>query len=175
MAIIVNQTNALLGFRFLSSQEINRKSMDKITFDTTGRSLVWWGYADYYFDTPNGGPRVLLSYAGEPPHGDSYHKLTIGAKTIRGFVWSSEIQWSQCRNYFTCDWLEGMGGYVGANGFVLTQVLRATIVVSPSLAQYRIVLKPSYAELKKLLQDSGDRAFWDVLLRENSAQWESFS
>lgn len=84
--------------------------MKEIEFEADGRNAKWWGHDDFYCDTSNIGPRVLLPYQGEPAHGDSFHRLIIDSKTIRGYVWSGYFLWSKTRRFFTCDWLEGMGG-----------------------------------------------------------------
>src|SRR5690606_39671121 len=84
--------------------------MQELQFETDGRKARWWGYGDFYCVSP-AGTRILLPYQSEPPHGDSYHRLLIGSKTIRGYVWSGYLRWSPCGRYFTCDWLEDLGGH----------------------------------------------------------------
>jgi hypothetical protein len=148
--------------------------MTEIKFEADGRRSKWWGYGDYYCDASNGGPRILLPYHGEPPHGASYHELIIDSKTIRGYVWSGYFLWSKCRRFFTCDWLEGMGGYYQGKTWVLTQVLRATIIVEPRELRYRVLLAPTYDEVNKILLEKGEDALWEVLLNADEENWEAF-
>jgi hypothetical protein len=148
--------------------------MEEIEFQENGRVSKWWGYSSYYCDPPKGGSRIYLPYAGEPPHGDSYHKLIIDSKTIRGYVWSNYFVWSKCGRYFTCDWLEGMKGYYRGNTWVPTDVLRATIVADTQLLRYRIVLEPSYVELHESLTEGKEDKLWGILLDPNGAKWENF-
>jgi hypothetical protein len=70
--------------------------MTEIEFEADGRSK-WWGYGDFYCDTPNTGPRILLPYQGEPAHGDSYHKLIIDSKTVREALIYSPLTVSPAR------------------------------------------------------------------------------
>jgi hypothetical protein len=147
--------------------------MTEIEFEADGRSK-WWGYGDFYCDTPNTGPRILLPYQGEPAHGDSYHKLIIDSKTVRGYVWSGYFLWSKCGRFFTCDWLEGMGGHRQGATWAFTQVLRATIIVEPRALRYRVLLDPTCDEVHKILLEDGEDALWEVLLSAKGDNWEAF-
>ena len=44
----------------------------------------WAGMGDFVPVSPDGTHRVELTYVGEPPHGDFYHRATIG--TARCFL-----------------------------------------------------------------------------------------
>jgi hypothetical protein len=48
--------------------------------------------------------------------------------------------------FFTCDWLEGMGGHRQGETWIFTQVLRATVVVEPRALRYRVLLDPARDE-----------------------------
>lgn len=144
--------------------------MQELQFETDGRKARWWGYGDFYCASP-AGTRILLPYQSEPPHGDSYHRLLIGSKTIRGYVWSGYLRWSPCGRYFTCDWLEDLGGHREGATWVLTQTLRATLVVAPEELRFRVVLEPEYGDLHRL----DEQQLWEVLLREEISLWEEFS
>lgn len=164
--------------------------MKEIEFDADGRRSKWWGRDDFYCDSSNSGPRILLPYQGEPAHGDSYHKLIIDSKTIRGYVWSGYFLWSKCRRFFTCDWLEGMGGHyervasptrwfwltlrIPRQTWVFTQVLRATIIVEPRELRYRVLLDPPRDDVQKILLEDGEDALWEVLLSVKDDNWEAF-
>ncbi len=146
----------------------------EIKFDAGQRKSDWWGHDNYYCVSQNG-TKILLPYIGEPPHGDSYHRLIIQGKTIRGYIWSCHFLWSECGNYFTCDWLEGMDGHYEASTYVLNQVLRATIVVAPEKLLYRVILKPHYTELHNLVDTNKEQQLWTILLAEDGPSWESFA
>ncbi len=46
----------------------------------------WVGMGDYTLASPNQLHRVALTYEGEPPHGDSYHRGTIDGRAFPGFL-----------------------------------------------------------------------------------------
>jgi len=145
--------------------------MQEIEFED--RSSKWWGYGDYYCVSPNG-TKILLPYKSEPPHGDSYHNLIINSKTLKGYIWCGYFLWSECGKYFTCDWLEGMGGHRDGATWVFTQISRATIVVAPEELLYRVVLNPTYSEMHSILREKNQKHLWKILLNEGNSSWEEF-
>lgn len=151
-----------------------RIETDRIEFEADGRKSKWWGHGDYYCDAPGDGPRILLPFQGEPPHGDSYHQLIIDSKTIRGYVWSGYLLWSTSGQFFTCDWLEGMGGHYEGDTWCFTQVLRATIIVEPREMRYRVLPGPARAHLHDLADKDAEDALWDALLNADTGDWEAF-
>lgn len=148
--------------------------MTKIEFEEDGRLSTHWSYGDFYCDVPNSEIKILLPYSGEPPHGDSFHRIIINAKTTRGFAWSGYLLWSPCSNFFTCDWLEGMGRHYENGIWVFSQELRATIIVEPKQLRYRIVLSPSRNELYEILDKHGQDRLWQTLLNTEDTKWEDF-
>lgn len=50
-------------------------------------SCGWIGYCDFSLLSPDGVHKIELSYAGEPPHGDSYHRVTIDGKKFPWLAW----------------------------------------------------------------------------------------
>ena len=148
--------------------------MKKIEFEVDGRISAHWAYGDFYFDVPNSEIKILLPYSGEPPHGDSFHRIIINARTTRGFAWSGYLLWSPCGNFFTCDWLEGMGRHYENGIWVFSQELRATIIVEPRQLRYRIVLSPSRNELHEILDEHGQDRLWQTLLNTEDIKWEDF-
>jgi len=148
--------------------------MTEIEFEADGRRSRWWGHGDFYCDAAAGGPRILLPYHDEPAHGDSYHRLIIDARTIRGFVWSGYFLWSKCGRFFTCDWLEGMDGHRQGSSWIFTQVLRATVVVEPRAMRYRVLLDPARDEVHRIGLEDGEDALWNVLLNASDDHWEPF-
>jgi hypothetical protein len=147
--------------------------MEEIKFKD-GRESSWWGYGDYFCTSPACEIKILLPYKSEPPHGDSYHNLIINSKTIRGYIWSGYFLWSKCGNYLTCHWLEGMKGYFEGKVWHTSQIQRATIVVSPTKLQYRIVIEPSYKELNLLRREGAEDELWNILLDPDGSPWEDF-
>jgi len=95
--------------------------MQELVFEPGGRRATWWGRGDYVCPIPGDSRQILLPYHGEPAHGDSYHRLIIDGRTIKGAVWSGYFLWSACGRYFTCDWLEGMGGQRDGAAWVFTR------------------------------------------------------
>jgi hypothetical protein len=69
-----------------------------------GASL-WAGMADYVLVTPDGRQEVELSYAGEPPHGDSYHHLRTRERELPGYVWGCTFAASPCSRYLAASWM----------------------------------------------------------------------
>lgn len=67
-----------------------------------------------------------------------------------------------------------MGGYYQGKTWVLTQVLRATIIVEPRELRYRVLLAPTYDEVNKILLEKGEDALWEVLLNADEENWEAF-
>lgn len=148
--------------------------MEEIKFGESGRQADWWGYGDYFCTAPETGRRIQLPYAGEPPHGDSYHNLFIESKTIRGYVWSGYLLWSACGRYFTCDWLEGMAGHFQGRVWYSTQVTRATVVIDTALLRFKVLLTPSYRELREVLRNEGEEQLWNTLFGTSGKGWEDF-
>ena len=147
--------------------------MREIEFETGDRKSKPWGYGDYYCIAPNGGPTIVLPYAGEPRLGDSYHYLLIESRTIRGYLWSSTIRWSQCGRYFTCDWLEGMHGHYEGGVYHFDEEPRATVVIDTQLLKYRVLLYPTTDELHPFFAENKDDELWDILLDPNNRGWEN--
>ena len=48
----------------------------------------WAGMDDFLLISPDGEHRIALCYAGEPPHGDSYHNVAIDDRPFPGFAWT---------------------------------------------------------------------------------------
>ena len=72
-------------------------------------SRVWFGMADYEVYSPNERTLLVLSYVGEPPHGDSQHKVLFQGWVVPGFAWGNGLAWSPCSRYLTLDWLPRLG------------------------------------------------------------------
>jgi len=149
--------------------------MRKIDFDLDGRRATSWGRDDHYCTSALINSPICLFYAGEPPHGDSYHELIIDSKTIRGFIWSGYLLWSPCGRYFTCDWLEGMGGYRDGAAWCFTQTLRGTIVVEPKHLRYRVLHYRTSIQDGDGSDDNAEEALWKVLLDPSRGSWENFA
>ena len=55
--------------------------------------------------TANGRHRILLDYVGEPPFGDSYHRLTIDGARFPGFAWGGLFATTPDGRYFAAGWM----------------------------------------------------------------------
>jgi hypothetical protein len=78
-------------------------TLDRMAADGTG---VWFGYDDFKIHSPDGKVVVLLSYAGEPPHGDSYHQILVNGTRVPGLAWAGTFAWSPCSRYFVVEWMK---------------------------------------------------------------------
>jgi hypothetical protein len=70
---------------------------------------VWFGMTDYEVHSPDGRVVLILPFVGEPPHGDSQHKVLFQDWVLPGFAWGSGLAWSPCSRYLTLDWLSHLG------------------------------------------------------------------
>lgn len=69
-------------------------------------SCKWAGMGDYQLISPNESIAATITYAGEPPHGDSYHSLSINGKKFPGYVWGCLFAFSSDSRYLVCSWME---------------------------------------------------------------------
>jgi len=76
-----------------------------IEFSDDGKS-TWAGMGDYILISPNHAHRIELQYAGEPPHGDSYHHGIIDSQPFSGYIWGCSFAFSSCSHYFVTSWMK---------------------------------------------------------------------
>ena len=60
---------------------------------------------DYVLVSPDGVHRIALAYAGEPPHGDSYHRAVIDGRAFPRYVWGCLFAFSSCSRYLVLSWM----------------------------------------------------------------------
>ncbi len=65
----------------------------------------WAGMGDFVLVSPDGAHRVELTYVGEPPHGDSYHRATIDGAAFPGEVWGCLFAFSACSRHLVFSWM----------------------------------------------------------------------
>lgn len=140
---------------YCSPEFYNKEMMTTLTFDTNSRKANYWAYGDYYCVSKSG-TEIFLPYAGEPPHGDSYHKLIINNKTVERCLWCGLFVWSPTGSYFACN-------YDGIK-------TRNIIVVDVDKLKYRIVETPKYEEIHAILKHD-ENEFWDTLLETDVQSW----
>jgi hypothetical protein len=68
-------------------------------------SALWAGMGNYFLISPDGEHRVHLAYAGEPPHGDSYHQGAIDGTSFPGHIWGCLFAFSKCSKYLAFSWM----------------------------------------------------------------------
>ena len=88
---------------------------------------VWAGMADLVLVLPSG-RELELPYLGEPPHGDSFHSLTIDGAPLPGYLWGSHFVSTADSRYLAGDWM--------AERFE-----RKTIVIDISARRYLVLPK----------------------------------
>jgi hypothetical protein len=76
----------------------------KLRFPVNGGSL-WAGMGDFELESPNGEHLVLLSYEGEPPHGDSYHRVLIDGRSFPGYAWGCRFAFTADSRYLAFSWM----------------------------------------------------------------------
>lgn len=96
---------------------------------TADGSSKWAGMGDYILISPNQMHRIAITYEGEPPHGDSYHRGTIDGEAFPGFVWGCMFAFSSCSRYVVFSWMSKL-------------IARQTAVVD--LQEKRYSLLPEY-------------------------------
>lgn len=67
-------------------------------------SRTWFGYGDYDFLGPDGQTHLEFTYAWEPPHGDSLHRVVFSTIELPGLAWGNGIAWSPCGRYVLFDY-----------------------------------------------------------------------
>jgi hypothetical protein len=77
--------------------------MEVIRFQDDGASR-WLGTQDFHVISPDGNHKLTMRYAGEPPHGDSYHELTADERTVPGWFWGNDVAFGKSR-YFIGSWM----------------------------------------------------------------------
>jgi hypothetical protein len=102
----------------------------EVHFPAEGGS-VWAGMGDFRLISPDLSHEVLLMYAGEPPHGDSYHRLTIEGKSFPGHAWGCLFAFTADSRYFAFSWMERLYD-------------RKTVVTDLQLKQFFVLPKYIY-------------------------------
>ncbi len=80
-------------------------AIEEMRFPIDG-SALWAGMGDFVLISPDGAHRIEIVYEGEPPHGDSYHKIAIGGHAFPGFAWGCLFAFSPCSRYAALSWME---------------------------------------------------------------------
>jgi len=63
------------------------------------------GMGDFELLTPNGGHRVQVVYRGEPPHGDSYHDISVDGVAVPGYAWGRNFACTEDGRYLALSWM----------------------------------------------------------------------
>ncbi|KTT15166.1 hypothetical protein NS331_21385 [Pseudacidovorax intermedius] len=102
--------------------------MDELKFKSDGTSVVA-RMADCRISTPDGRHVLELPYDGEPPHGDSYHRLLVDGRVFPGRAWGCNFALSDRSLHVAFSWMPAM-------------LQRKTVVLS--LGDYSYCILPSY-------------------------------
>lgn len=78
--------------------------METLKFDLDGGSR-WAGMGDYQLVSPDGEHLIDIVYEGEPPHGDSFHRMFIGGRPFPGFVWGCNFAFSGASPHIAFSWI----------------------------------------------------------------------
>ena len=78
-------------------------NIQELQFPADGSS-VWAGMGDFQLVSPDGAHRLDLRYAGEPPHGDSYHSAAIDGRPFPGHVWGCQFAVTGDSHYLAFSW-----------------------------------------------------------------------
>jgi hypothetical protein len=64
------------------------------------------GMGDFSLLTPDGRHRVDLPYCGEPPHGDSFHTISVDGVGVPGNAWGCGFACSSDSRFLCLSWME---------------------------------------------------------------------
>ena len=78
--------------------------MEKLKLPVDG-TCAWAGMSDYQLISPNNSVSAIIKYIGEPPHGDSYHSMSINENDFPGFAWGCLFAFSSDSRYLVCSWM----------------------------------------------------------------------
>lgn len=73
--------------------------MQRVEFTSDARHKPI-GMGDFILVSPDAKHEIELLYEGEPPHGDSYHLVSIDGMRYPGYVWGCMFGFSSCSRYF---------------------------------------------------------------------------
>lgn len=136
---------------FCRHDSAQQTMLEEVRFDADGRAR-WAGMGDLQLISPDGKHHVEIRYAGEPPHGDSYHRVVVDGRVFPGFAWGCMFAFSSCSRYVAFSWMSRM-------------FERHTVVADMSEAQYAVL--PEYIY---------DFTFqWPKLLGEGRQSEESYT
>ena len=65
----------------------------------------WYGMDDFKIILEKSNHIVELTYKGEPPHGDSYHKMKINDFQVPGLTWGGMYMFPYAQEYIICSWM----------------------------------------------------------------------
>lgn len=104
--------------------EVNRQ---EVMFFENGRTFL--SMRDFLLISPDKRHSIELTYAGEPPHGDSFYFLTIDGNDFPGWAWGCYFAISGDSQYLAFSWME-------------KRIERKTVVVDLQGQQYFVL--PNY-------------------------------
>jgi len=76
----------------------------QVQFTTDGMSQPA-GMGDFLLLSPDGTHQIEIIYEGEPPHGDSYHRVVIDGVVFPGYAWGCNFAFSQSSTLAVFSWM----------------------------------------------------------------------
>ncbi|WP_240435347.1 hypothetical protein [Ralstonia solanacearum] len=86
-----------------TSNEVGGIATCQLPADGSSR---WAGMADVELVMPNGHRPIRLRYAGEPPHGDSYHSIWIDGVRAPGYACGCQFACTMDSRFLAMSWME---------------------------------------------------------------------
>jgi len=66
---------------------------------------IFAGMGDLELVTPRGMHRVQIKYREEPPHGDSYHDISIDGVKLPGYAWGCRFACTDDERFLAFSWM----------------------------------------------------------------------
>lgn len=80
---------------------------ERIDFPADGECR-WAGMANYLLVPPDRRHQVTLNYAGEAPHGDSFHTVEVDGARLPGLAWGCDFAFTPDSRYLAASWMPAL-------------------------------------------------------------------
>jgi hypothetical protein len=136
--------------------------VEKLNLPKDG-SCKWAGMGDYQLISPNQNVSAIIKYVGEPPHGDSYHSMSVNGNSFPGYIWGCLFAFSSDSRYLVCSWMSKL-------------VERKTVVIDCINQKYFVLPEYIYIFSVQWPKVSGVEGKWKDILYEftGTETWLSY-